>query len=357
MYKITKKATKPIIKKLADNSVFTLSPEELCIYGAYRLLNLLDEYEVAYIDEVRYRICEIGPGRRRFDPLMLDIVLASKFFRENVDNQYMYHRENWFYSGGSSSEIKVKGIKEAIINDVYASSSSERLFEAIKKRMYGITTKNGYSVLDMEVDKNQKYVQLEIKRKGQALLLRVYNSIEWIYPDAWQIWRLAEDASEKKCVALLVAPRIHGSCFQLFKALGLLARTNYYFFTEKSMNKIRKGIIKSDMVDIDLSLGKIASPSEDAFANSFSNIEHLLTQTVSKYYDTSYTRFAEKFDRIQSLVTKKAKLLLNRPETGFTVIDRIKKIKTVLSMKIGHLNAIKDMVKRSEGLIKELECK
>jgi len=342
----SKKKQTEIIRKLDDKSVYTLSIEELCFYASYRLSKLVVGLLPMHFDEVKYRLCEVGPGRRRFDPLVLDILLSSKYFDRHIYNERLMKMGNWFVA--SKSGWKFREEKQEVIEKLYECACSEKLFTEIRKKINDIIVSCGYSVLNVEINTDQKYIQFIITIDEQKYLLRFYNSVTWFYPDSSQIWELIDLAGKEKCIPILIAPRIHGSCYQLFKAIGMYARSSYFYFTGKSIDTILKEKDERQIFNNNLHLGKTKLIFDVMKGEEFSNIVHILN--MPKNYDEIFSRLINKIKKLNDgfLALKKSK------DENINIQERMKRIKSILSMKIGRLNSVKEMVYRNENLIAEL---
>jgi len=178
--------------------------------------------------------------------------------------------------------------------------------------------------------------------------------LEWIYPDSWQIWELYNTAYKVGAVPVLIAPRIHGSCFQLFKALGAFARATYYFFMKEDAPSLidswLKGKERDFMQRLKFSPCKNESINSDNFPERFSALSFLLGKTIPDNVDDFSEQLNKKSKKIVLLLNKDFKFLLSK-SPDVDVKQRHDRINKMLSLKIGRTNDIKKMIQRNEGFL------
>jgi len=72
-------------------------------------------------------------------------------------------------------------------------------------------------------------------------LIRYITNDQWIYPYSNEIWSLYKDSNEKDYFPILVAPRVHGICYSLFKTIGMLGFNPFSIYVYKrTLEKIKK---------------------------------------------------------------------------------------------------------------------
>jgi len=357
--KATQKSIKEVKAKLKRSSVSKLSSEEVVVYLSYRLIELINSELVVDHDELLYRFCEVGPANLRFDPLIVDAFLESEMSLRLFNKKSIERKNDWVYEkDGSLIEALIK-IKREISEEIRQNLISPDSLKAIKKRVSDVTNNSGYDIESSLIEEKKKYVEFVLtstQLKGRVLL-RFYNDSEWIYPFSWQIWEMFQAAGKKRCIPVLVGARIHGSCFPLFKAIGILARSTYGIFSEKSLDEIVDKVLdsaeKAHLSYRKIAPGKIYSLSHES-TEGLAGVEQLLSTVVPAYFVSSKKRFDQTSKKMSPILTAKMQYFFDRNSSKLNVEEKIARIKKILTLKLGHLNALQDVVNRHEEFIKEL---
>lgn len=358
--RITQKKIKEIINKLESSSIHQLPFDELLTYAIHRLSSLIGkEYTVSY-DELLYRFCEVGPGNRRFDPLTVEILLNSHLVQEYFKEWGVTRKGKWFLAKEGSIVDLIFKIKEKVFTAISQSAKTDKLFKLLKTELDAIIKGAGYSILSHAIDKNNDNIEFKIKSKefDKDLLLRFYNTSEWIYPDSWQVWDLFKKASLDASIPLLIAPKIHGACFPLFKATGILARATYGLFSEKSLDEVKDKFLDNNEKAMystqNIAPGKIYCLSYDSGAKGLESLQQLLEIVLPAHFESCKIRSLKTSKKINHLFHDKLKHLFDCQSSNIDVAGRITRIKDILSLKLGHLNVLQEAANRHEALIEEL---
>lgn len=358
--RITKKRVKEILKKLKHTGTYRFPFADLYIYVGYRLIELIGNEHVVHYDELMYRFCEVGPGNRRFDPLTVDILVNSDIYRKHFQKYAIKRINQWFHEEGGGQDTQILKIKEKIFRAIKESSETKKLFDLLKSALEAIFEECGYSTESFLINEDKKYLEFKLKsdKLNSGLLLRFYNTTDWIYPDSWQIWDLLQKAHKEGYISVLIAPRIHGSCFPLFKALGIFARLTYYLFTDQGAHEISNGILNEDEKRIisynNISLCKISSLSGGSRHQAFDGIKQLLETVVPRYFEAFKLRFDKTRKKIIPLLSAQLKHLLDPESSTLKAPQRISRIESILNLRIGHLNILRNLVKRHKSLHKRV---
>lgn len=357
----TKKKTREVLRRVKESSVFKLSSEEICIYMVYRLIELVRNENVIGYDELVYRFCEVGPGNLRFDPLAVSIFVNSKSCKELFEQNANRRKDGYFCSDDQYLTNQLVNIKTKLAETIKGKTSSGNCLMLLKQNLKILFKESDYNASKVLINKNKVYLEFIVKSekiKGN-ILFRFYNTNEWIYPDSWHIWDIFQRAHRKGCIPVLVAPRIHGSCFPLFKSIGVLARMTYGVFAEQSIDEIKTKVLNDAEKDLLFlrakSLPRIYSLSQSAEMQCFDGVKQLITISIPKYINTFKIRFEKMEKKIIPYLKNELKHLLNCHTFVLEPSERLLRIKDILSLKLGHLNAIQDFVRRHEELISELK--
>lgn len=357
--KATQKSIKEVKAKLKHSSVSKLSSEEVVVYLSYRLIEIINSEFVVDHNELLYRFCEVGPANLRFDPLIVDAFLESKMSLRLFNNNSIERKNDWMYEKDGSLIEALTKIKKKISEEIRHNLISPDCLKVLRKSISGVINESGYNIESNLIVGKKKYVEFiltSIQLKGRVLL-RFYNDSEWIYPFSWKIWEMFQEAGKKRCLPVLVGPRIHGSCFPLFKAMGILARATYGIFSEKSLDEmIDKVLDSADKAYLSyrkIAPGKIYCLSHKS-AEGLNGVEQLLSIIVPAYFVSSKKRFYQTSKKISSVINVKLQYLFDCKSSELDVEERIARIRSILALKLGHLNTLRDVVKRHEEFIKEL---
>jgi len=354
--RITKKKVKEILKKLKRSGTYRFPFADLYIYAGYRLIELIENEHVVHYDELMYRFCEVGPGNRRFDPLTVDILINSDLYSKYCEKFTIKRKNQWFHKESGGLDIQFFKIKEKIFKAIKESSETKKLFELLKNALEAIFEACGYTTESFLINENNKYLEFRLKSKklGGDLLLRFYNTNDRFYPDSWQLWDLFQKAHKEDCIPVLIASRIHGSCFPLFKALGIFARVTYCLFTDQSAEEIKNTVLNEDEKRLfsfkNISLCKINSMPGGSENPAFEGVKQFLEVVVPGYFEAFKLRFDKTAKKIAPLLDGQFKHLLSSESSNLRTTERISRIENILTLKIGHLNIIRDLVKRHKNL-------
>lgn len=358
---ITKKALKEVLEKVKSSSVYRLYPEELCAYLSVRLVTLINEEYIVNNDGILYRLCEVGPGNLRFDPLSITLFMDSKRGQDLLAANEITLKDHYFYSNIGIHHTDLFKIKDNLIESINQQIRSQKTMMFLKQKLESIFKGSGYSVIDFLLNKDKNYLEFIIKTEDQTgnILIRVHNTNEWMFPDSWQIWDIFQKANREHCVPILISSKIHGSCFPLFKALGILARTTYGPFTMQRLEDIKSAALtkidKDSHLMEKISYIKVNPLLNNTMSQSLKGIEQLLIVGIPEYLDEFKIRFEKSAKKIMPHLLADLKPLLDDKEDTLKPAERLSRIKGILIYKVGHLNLVKDFVKRHEDLIMELK--
>lgn len=357
--KTTQKNIKEVKAKLKHSSVQKLSLEQLLVYLSYRLIELIDNEAVLDCNELLYRLCEVGPANLRFDPLTVEALLESEVSRDLFKASFIEREDSWFYLKKDYQKDVLSRVKHKIVEEIKENIASSDCLKLIKKKVSSVVKESGYGVISCSINEKRKFLEfILISETLQGrILLRFYNDNEWIYPFSWQVWEVFQAAGKQKCIPVLVASRIHGSCFPLFKAIGVLARSTYGIFSEKNHEKIVDKVLDSN--EKSLLLYRKVAPGKfyclsQAETKDLEGVKQLLLTVVPAYFSSSKKRFDQTVKKINPILNAPLQYLLDPQSSRLGVKEKVARIKGILTLKLGHLNALQDVVKRHEALIKEL---
>lgn len=227
-----------IKKRLLASSITALNKTELATYLAYRIENLTCNNPVLLTTELEYLLCDCGHGRLRFDPELVRALLAT------VD------------STNSKFTIKPLGVETAVYSTIFSPETLETIMtqktDLVRLIRGSISKPYYYSALGAMLDKlsrlanmtdiainlYQTHIRLSGQISGNRVLIGFYPN-SWLYPYSSEIWSLRKDAAKTGATPIVLAKRIHGVSFPMFKVNGIIGFNSYAsFLPERTITKI-----------------------------------------------------------------------------------------------------------------------
>lgn len=115
--------------------------------------------------------------------------------------------------------------------------------------------------------------------------IEVKNGREWVYPESWPVWKTIGAAIELDAMPILVARRIHPTCFPLFKKIGMLGHEtrSQTFSPDISPDEIEiLGAVQREFFFKDVA---ITDEPEEAQVEFFGRIVSSLGHSFSEVFD------------------------------------------------------------------------
>ncbi len=206
---------KEIQKKLNKQPISSLSREEVKLYFDHRLQNLISSKKVLVRNELEYLLGETGPGNLRIEPDLFRL-LASKgsFIQSPFEN---------------IPEIKkLKAQKEAaekhIEKNINASETQNLLTKLFGNYLQKIKVASKEPFV-IEGELNTIPVTCLIKNGG------------WILPNT-ELFSFLKSSQEQKRFPVIVAKKISGILFPVFKGLSIMGLNTYKIYLPENDKKI-----------------------------------------------------------------------------------------------------------------------
>ncbi len=287
-----------IIKNKIDSSgINFLDDNELEKYVRFRITNLLNQRYVLTEREVRYLLCETGPGNLRIDPLFcanldLKFPLLSKGVSASTDSKIKMDIEKIVNTDGNNPYILEKFI--AILKNNFDSLESVRFSETF-------TIKGNY---------NKTPVLIYISNK------------DWVLPNK-QLIEFLRAAAEAQAQPIIISRKIHGILFPLFKVIGVLGVNTYRTYIPKESFKKIRGLEK-----------KLALSSK--YNDQLQEIEDYEKYFTDEYYkETNLRIFLDKVfpSAYQKYSSTFATLDFSEIDTFSRLVESIPKGKVKLALK------------------------
>lgn len=197
---------KNIKKKLLNskyNVISTLSIDESKIYLSYRYKNLLLKNGVLTYRELEYLLCEVGQGKLRLDPGFINPILKYKTDLNSIKSFKTIFDQK-------------RKLDKAITDNISSKATKNMVAELYRPYLRKINT-NSINPFIISGDFN-----------GIPITILTKNG-EWVMPDT-ELLNFIKLAYEQKKLPIIIAKKIHGIIFPIFKEISVIGNNLYYSF-------------------------------------------------------------------------------------------------------------------------------
>lgn len=210
-----KRQLKTVINKLNKQPISSLTADELNIYFDHRLEKLVQVKKVLTRNELSYLLSETGPGNRRIDPRFISLRL-----NEDVLTSALYE---------TLPEIKkLKEQKMKVEKYLLANTVSEKTRELIIKLL------GNYLRSIRTVSDDPFMIEASF---GKIPLSCIIRNGDWIFPDS-ELFSFLKSAQRQKRFPLVIAKKITGILFPVFKGLSILGLNLYRTLLSEEAEKL-----------------------------------------------------------------------------------------------------------------------
>lgn len=261
-------------KKLDKYPISALTAEELRVYFAHRVEKAAEGKKVITINELNYQLSEAGPGDRRFDPRFIPFLTQEKFFTSSL-----YKKVNLF-----EDLLEKKQKVDTYVNENRESENTKKLLLKVL----------GNYLNDIKVVSNEPFV-IDASFNNIPISCIIKNG-GWILPNQ-ELFTFLKNIQEQKRFPMVIAKKISGILFPLFKGISILGLNLYKtYLPEQGRNLVKDATFTmerplttleySDQLQF-LSQEYITEIREehwngDAIHNFF---EYILPKNIDAYYD------------------------------------------------------------------------
>jgi len=264
------KKLKEIQKKLNKQPISSLSKEEMELYFDHRLQNLLLSKKVLVRNELEYLLGETGPGNLRIEP---------DLFRALTDRGTLIQSpfEN-------IPEIKkLKTLKETAEKHIEKNINAQETQELLIKILDNYLKKSGV------VSKEPFIIGGELNKVPVTCLIK---NGEWIFPDA-ELFQFLKSSQEQKRFPIIIAKKISGILFPVFKGLFIMGLNTYkIFLSEKSRGAINAVKSNEEMLH-DLKYNNQFQFIDKTFINDGEPIKNFFEVILKDRIDAYYKNFMQ----------------------------------------------------------------
>jgi len=217
-----RKKLKEIQNKLNKHPISSLSKEEIELYFDHRLQNLLLSKKVLVRNELEYLLGETGPGNLRIEPDLFRLLADRGVFIQSPFE--------------SIPEIKkLKTLKET------AEKHIEKNINAPETQELLIKILGNYLKKSKAVSKEPFIIEGELNKVPVTCLIK---NGKWIFPDA-ELFLFLKSSQEQKRFPIIIAKKISGILFPVFKGLSIMGLNTYKIFLPEESRKVIE-VVKSD---------------------------------------------------------------------------------------------------------------
>ena len=217
-----RKKLKEIQKKLNKYSISALSKDEVELYFEHRLQNLITSKKILVRNELEYLLGETGPGNLRIE---------QDLFRLLADKGSIVQApfEN-------IPEIKkLKALKEA------AEKHIEKTINAPETQGLFVKIFGNYLKKLKVASKEPFIIAGELNKIPVSCLIKNGG---WIFPDA-ELFSFLKSSQEQKTFPVIVAKKISGILFPVFKGLSVMGLNTYKILLPEKSGEVISAV-KSD---------------------------------------------------------------------------------------------------------------
>lgn len=290
--------------------------EEWKALGKKRILNILKVYRVSYSRHLEIKISEAGPGNQRVEPALLNMALremkkdAQILVVGNTSSMEIVAKPDFGLPGDKAKLNKLLRLHKVFIdytskNEQYCGLHLEKLlFDTVLEldsiyNVFGsgpvlnengnLTKPSGSEIIHYNGKTSYKEAGLDLfiqhKKSLIPIGIEAKNIREWIYPAAYESWRMIAKACLLECQPVLAARKFsYITRAGFFSKMGILGfQTQFQYFNPKvrkdSDYKFQEVIDTKGLGFADI---KITNDVPDYFIEFF---QKTLPENLETYYD------------------------------------------------------------------------
>ena len=227
MKDLQKKLLRSALKKIAADRFSSLSGIELPIYFNHRLKKILAPKKILVKNELEYLLTETGPGNLRFTPELVQLLTKENIFISKA------------FQNSSEKQILLK--------------------QKLEVEEYILKHRNSPETQKLIIKTLSNYLKsVEISSSSPLIVHGVFNDIpvsclikngEWILPNT-ELFSFLKNCQTQKIFPLLIAKKIAGILFPVFKSLSVLGLNTYKIYLPEEIRQLL-GNIKNNENEFD----------------------------------------------------------------------------------------------------------
>lgn len=208
--------------KLESSPIHTLSADEFRAYFEYRINNILSDKLALVGNELEYLLCETGPGNLRTDPEFLPLITKKRTF--------LHKRTD--YPDLEALLNKKVNVEKYISEHSNATETQQLLFNIISPYLGHAQTAS--------ID---PYI-ITGEFEGIPVSCLIQNG-KWLFPTT-ELFAFLQQCQAQKKFPVLIAKKISGILFPVFKNISVLGLNTYKIFLPETGQKLIKEITASE---------------------------------------------------------------------------------------------------------------
>lgn len=222
MNNLQKKLISSGLKKISADKFHLLSGIELYAYAKYRINRFLKTKQLLVRDEIEYLLTETGPGNVRLTPELVELLPLEPFY---ISTEFENSPQRDLLLAQKLS------IEDYIKKNINSTTTQDILFHILSKHIDN-PTKNITSPFIINGAYKDIPISCLIKNGG------------WITPTG-ELFDFIRNCKSNKRFPILIAKKISGILFPIFKELSILGLNTYKTFLPEEikpmLEKIRVG--------------------------------------------------------------------------------------------------------------------
>jgi len=264
------KKLKEIQKKLNKQPISSLSKEEMELYFDHRLQNLLLSKKVLVRNELEYLLGETGPGNLRIEPDLFRLLADRGVFTRSPFE--------------SIPEIKkLKTLKET------AEKHIEKNINAPETQELLIKVLDNYLKKSEVVSKEPFIIEGMINTVPVTCLIK---NGEWVFPNI-ELFSFLKSSQEQKKFPVIIAKKISGILFPVFKGLSIMGLNTYKIFLSEKSKEIINAVKSNEEMLRDLKYNNQFQFIDKTFINEGEPIKNFFEVILKDRIDAYYKNFTQ----------------------------------------------------------------
>ena len=265
-----RKKLKEIQNKLNKYPISTLSKEEMELYFDHRLQSLLLSKKVLVRNELEYLLGETGPGNLRIEPDLFRLLVDKESFIQPPFE--------------SVPEIKkLKTLKETAEKHIEKNINMPVIQELLIKILDNYLKRSGV------VSKEPFIIEGELNKVPVTCLIKNGG---WVFPDA-ELFQFLKSSQEQKKFPVIIAKKISGILFPVFKGLSIMGLNTYKIFLSEKSKEIINAVKSNEEMLRDLKYNNQFQFIDKTFINDGEPIKNFFEVILKDRIDAYYKNFTQ----------------------------------------------------------------
>lgn len=265
-----RKKLKEIQKKLDKYPISSLSKEEIELYFEHRLQNLLSSKKVLVRNELEYLLGETGPGNLRIEPDLFRLLAGKQTLILSPFE--------------SIPEIqKLRALKEAAEKHIEKAIGAPETQDLLVKIFANHLKKTKVASEEPFI------VEGELNKIPISCLIQ---NGAWILPNA-ELFSLLKSSQEQKKFPVIVAKKISGILFPIFKGLSVMGLNTYKIFLPEGSREVIEAVKSDEEMLRDLKYNNQFQFIDKTSAKNVEPINSFFEEILGSRIDVYYKNFLQ----------------------------------------------------------------